>query len=294
MTNAVATATDSYDERLAERGEELAPAERRVAEFLVDLGPEATLLSAAALAKQLGTSDATVVRTAKSLGYSGLAEMRRALAAPNDSPPLRERLRRTLDQAPGDQLLTSAIRNHVAALETLTRNVSTQAFQDAVGVLASSDRVVWRGVGPSAALANYGQLIAQRIGKPSSALVHTGTSFADELLSLEPNDAIVVFAYGRLQTHVHVLLEHAKTLDVPVVLITDTLARRLADSVDVTLQCGRGTPGLFASHATTLVVVEALILAIAATDQTESEASLARLNELRASLAGRRIDVDTP
>jgi DNA-binding MurR/RpiR family transcriptional regulator len=203
-------------------------------------------------------------------------------------------LRRTLDQAPGDQLLTSAVRNHVAALETLTRNVSTQAFQDAVGILASSDRVVWRGVGPSASLANYGQLIAQRIGKPSSALVHTGTSFADELLSLEPNDAIVVFAYGRLQTHVHVLLEHAKNLDVPVVLITDTLARRLADSVDVTLQCGRGTPGLFASHATTLVVVEALILAIAATDQTESEASLARLNELRASLAGRRIDVDTP
>ncbi|HEV3370565.1 MAG TPA: hypothetical protein VG074_13450, partial [Acidimicrobiales bacterium] len=60
MTNSVATATDSYDERLAERGEELAPAERRVAQFLVDLGPEATLLSAAALAKQLGTSDATV------------------------------------------------------------------------------------------------------------------------------------------------------------------------------------------------------------------------------------------
>jgi DNA-binding MurR/RpiR family transcriptional regulator len=294
MTNTVATATDSYNERLAERGEELAPAERRVAQFLVDLGPDATLLSAAALAKQLGTSDATVVRTAKSLGYSGLAEMRRALAAHNDSPPLRERLRRTLDQAPGDQLLTSAIRNHVAALETLTRNVSTQAFQDAVSILASGDRVVWRGVGPSAALANYGQLLAQRVGKPSSALVHTGTSFADELLSLEPNDAIVVFAYGRLQTHVHVLLEHAKNLDLPVVLITDTLARRLADSVDVTLQCGRGTPGLFASHATTLVVVEALILAIAATDQTKSEASLARLNELRASLAGRRIDVDTP
>jgi hypothetical protein len=59
-------------------------------------------------------------------------------------------------------------------------------------------------------------------------------------------------------------------------------------------QCGRGTPGLFASHATALVVIEALVLAIAAIDQAESEASLARLNELRAALTGRRIDVDTP
>jgi DNA-binding MurR/RpiR family transcriptional regulator len=97
-----------------------------------------------------------------------------------------------------------------------------------------------------------------------------------------------------LQSHVRVLLDHAATLEIPVVLITDTLGRKLEAAVDATLQCGRGAPGLFASHATTLVVVEALVLAIAATRQAESEASLTRLNELRAALAGRRIDVDTP
>ena len=221
-------------------------------------------------------------------------ELRRALAAYGDNVPLGERLRRTLEQAPGDELFATAIRNHLLAIETLTHNVSAQAFQDAVAILAGHDRVVWRGVGPSAHLAAYGQLITQRIGKSSSALVHTGTSFADELLTLASTDAIVVFAYGRLQPHVRVLLDHAATLEIPVVLMTDTLGRKLDTAVDVTLQCGRGTPGLFASHATTLVVVEALVLAIAAIDQAESEASLARLNELRAALAGRRIDVDTP
>ena len=294
MASTVANATDSYADRVAARGEQLAPAERRVAELLLDLGPEATLLSAAALAEQLGTSDATVVRTAKSLGYNGLAELRRALAAYGDNVPLGERLRRTLEQAPGDELFSTAIRNHLLAIETLTHNVSPRAFQEAVAILAGRDRVVWRGVGPSAHLAAYGQLITQRIGKASSALVHTGTSFADELLALASTDAVVVFAYGRLQPHVRVLLEHAATLEIPVVLMTDTLGRKLDAAVDVTLQTGRGTPGLFASHATTLVVIEALVLAIAAIDQAASEASLARLNELRAALAGRRIDVDTP
>jgi DNA-binding MurR/RpiR family transcriptional regulator len=294
MTESVANATETFAERVAERGEELAPAERRVAELLLDAGPEATLLSAAKLAARLGTSDATVVRTAQSLGYRGLAELRRALAAYGDNPPLDERLRRTLEQSPGDEIFTSAIRNHFSALESLTRNVSPEAFQAAVAILAGCDRVVWRGVGPSAHLAAYGQLVTQRIGKPSSALLHTGTSFADELLTIAPDDAIVVFAYGRLQSHVRVLLEHAETLAVPVVLITDTLGRKLAGSVSTTLQSGRGAPGLFASHATTLVVIEALVLAIAATDQEASQASLTRLNELRAALAGRRIDVDTP
>ena len=294
MVHSVARATETYADRVAERGEALAPAERRVAELLLDLGPEATLLSAAALAERLGTSDATVVRTAQSLGYSGLAELLRALAAHSENPPLGERLHRTLEQTSQDELFPAAIGNHLAALETLTRNVSPKVFRDAVAVLAGRDRVVWRGVGPSAHLAAYGQLITQRIGKPSNALVHTGTSFADELLTLEPTDAVVLFAYGRLQPHVRVLLEHAEALSAPVVLITDTLGRRLDAKVTTTLQCGRGAPGLFASHATTLVVVEALVLAIAGTRQAEAEASLAELNQLRAALAGRRIDVDTP
>jgi DNA-binding MurR/RpiR family transcriptional regulator len=294
MPSSVVTATDTYAARVATRGDTLTPAERRVAELLLDLGPEATLLSAAALAEQLGTSDATVVRTAKSLGYAGLAELRRALAAYGENAPLGERLRRTLDQAPGDELFATAIRNHLAAIETLTHNVSPRAFQDAVALLAGCDRVVWRGVGPSGHLAAYGQLMSQRIGKASSALVQTGTSFADELLTLASTDSLVVFAYGRLQPHVRVLLEHAATLATPVVLITDKLGRKLAADVEVTLQCGRGAPGLFASHATTLVVIEALVLAVAAADQADAEASLTRLNELRAALAGRRIDVDSP
>ncbi len=293
MKTSVANATDTYSARVARRVEELAPAERRVAELLLDLGPQATLLSAAALAQQLGTSDATVVRTAKSLGYGGLAELRRALASHAVNPPLGERLRRTLDQAPGDQLFAGVIRNHLASMESLTGNVSAQAFQDAVAVLADADRIVWRGVGPSAHLAGYGQIVTQRVGKPSTALVHTGTSFADELLTLAPGDAVVLLAYGKLQSHVRVLINHAETIDVPVVLITDTLGSKLGGAVRTTLRSGRGAPGMFASHATTLIVIEALVLGVAAAHRAESETSLSQLNELRAALAGRRIDVDT-
>jgi len=294
MGGKVAVATESFADRVAARSGDLAPAERRVAEMLVDLGPQATLLSAAALAEQLGTSDATVVRTAKALGYSGLAELRRALAAYGNEPPLGERLRRTLDQTSGGALFESTIHHHLASIDVLTRNVSAAAFHEAVSILAGADRVVWRGVGPSAHLAGYGQLLTQRLGKPSSALVHTGTSFADELLTITPRDAIVLLAYGRLQSHVRVLIERAETLKTPIVLITDTIGRKLDSVRGITLQCGRGAPGLFASHATTLVVIEALVLAIADTNRKASQASLATLNELRAALAGRRIDVDAP
>ncbi len=287
-------ATETLADRLADRVSDLAPAERRVADALVELGPDGTLLSASVLAARLGTSDATVVRTAKALGYSGLAELRRALVVDIANPPPGERLRRTLERTRRDQLFATAIGNHLTALDELARNVSTTDFESAVAVLTGAERVVWRGVGPSAHLAAYAQVLTQRVGKPSTVFLHTGTSFADELLALRRNDAVVLLAYGRLQTHVRVLVDRAVELGVPVVLITDTLGRRLGADVHTRLQSGRGAPGLFASHGTTLVLIEALVLGVAANDRTASAASLAFLNDLRAALAGRRIDVDTP
>ena len=293
MARAVAETTDSFAARVAAHVDDVAPAERRVAERLLELGPEASILSAAALAARLGTSDATIVRTAKALGYSGLAELRRALVAHSGDPSITERLRRTLEQAPPEELFAATIGNHLAAVEALARNVSAERFQAAASVLSASRRIVWRGVGPSAQLAAYGQMLTERVGKPSAALIHTGTSFADELLALEPGDVVVVLAYGRLQSHVHVLLERCATLDLPVVLVTDTLGRNLGSTVYTTLECGRGTPGLFASHGTTLILIESLVLAVAAGNRADAEESLATLNDLRAALAGRRVDVDT-
>src|SRR6478735_3290021 len=155
----------AYADRLAARAESLSPAERRVAEELLELEPEATLLSAAALAARLGTSDATVVRTAKALGYRNLAELRQVLIAEGrTNPSPGERLRRTLDDVPGDELFATTIRSHLRDLDALTKNVTSQQFEVATGLLAASERVVWRGVGPSAQLAEYGQILTQRIG----------------------------------------------------------------------------------------------------------------------------------
>jgi DNA-binding MurR/RpiR family transcriptional regulator len=274
--------------------EGLRPAERVVAQYLLEAGPEALVMSAAALAQRLGTSDATVVRTARSLGFASLGELRRALASRGSAEPrLAERLHRTLTDTPADALLASGIANLRAGLETLDQRIAPQDFERAVTVLASRKRVVWRGVGPSACLADYGRLLCERVGKKSSSLVHTGTSFADELLGLDTEDAVVLLAYGRPQVHIDVLLDRADAVGAAVVLLTDTVNRRLVGRVEIALQSGRGVPGLFASHATTLVVLEALVLGVAASQRPVAEASLEMLNSLRAALAGRKLDVDS-
>jgi DNA-binding MurR/RpiR family transcriptional regulator len=261
---------------------------------MLALGPNALVLSAAALARRFGTSDATIVRTAKALGYPSLAALRSDLAESATNPSPDERLRRTLTSTSPDHLLEQFVTDQVRALETLIRNVDVREFDLAAETLAAAETVVWRGVGPSAELARYGELLTVRIGKPSSSFVKEGTSFADELLTLTYHSAVVLLAYGRVQSHVTALLDRASELALPVVLVTDTLGPTLSDQVTATLRSGRGTPGEFASHTATLTLIEALTLAIAARTRATTDAALTKLNDLRASIAGRRLDVDTP
>jgi DNA-binding MurR/RpiR family transcriptional regulator len=234
-----------------------------------------------------------VVRTAKTLGYANLGEIRRALADDSDEADLAERLRATIGHGPtAHDVLATAVERHLDALNTLLRRVPATDFDGAASVLVGAAHIWWCGTGPSAHLASYAAFLCRRLGTPSGTLTHSGTDHADELLSLRADHAVVVLAYGRVHPYVRVLLQHASEIGAQVVLVTDTLGRRLTTPVAAQLNAGRGTPGLFATHGPTIVLLEALVLAVAAAHPDRSAASLTTLNDLRQSLAGKRLDVD--
>ena len=268
-------------------------AERRVANYLLQAGSKAAPMSAQEIARAVGTSDATVVRTAKTLGYATLRELRRALADDHDETDLSARLQATIGGSPSaHDVLATVVDRHLEALNTLLRRVSAADFDKAAAVLADATHIWWCGTGPSAHLAGYAAFLCRRLGISSSAMTHSGTDHADELLSLRADHAAVVLAYGRVHPYVRVLLQHAADIGAQVVLVTDTLGRRIASPVAAQLNAGRGTPGRFATHGPTIVLLEALVLAMAAADPPRSDTALATLNDLRRSLAGKRVDVD--
>src|SRR5271155_2221381 len=73
------------------------PIERSVVEFLLATGPRAGAMSAREIAQSVGTSDATVIRTARSLGFDGFRDLRRFVASQSTEVPIEERLRKSLD-----------------------------------------------------------------------------------------------------------------------------------------------------------------------------------------------------
>ncbi len=202
----------TFDERVNASMERMSPAEQRVARFFQENREEVLIASASALAGKAGTSDATVIRTAKALGFAGMEKLRRTLAAElRDSLSPAGRVARTLSEV-GDDLAAAfnmTLDIHQTAFEDLRRDITPDKFRAAVEHIAGARRVFVFGIGPSSAMAEYFTIQLGRFGIEALSLTHTGLLLADGLQKLREGDLLMIFAYSRVYPELAALLDHA-------------------------------------------------------------------------------------
>ena len=286
----------TFAERVAASLAQLTPTERDIVKFLQANREETLIASASALAARIGTSDASVVRTAKALGYAGLDELRQAVAAElrqNLSPA--SRLVRTLGDAGGtvESAMAATLAVHVQTIERLRQDISPQLFEAAVAQLAAAQRILIFGLGPSSALADYFAIQLGRFGIDGGSLKHTGLLLADDLHRLKTGDVVVILAYGRVYRELDALLARTEQLGIATLLLTDSLGEALRKRVDLILPVARGRADQLSMHTTTLSLIEALLVGMAARRPAETIANLELLNDLRAKIAGQSMDLPT-
>lgn len=279
---------DSLQQRLAAVADRLAPAERQVAEFMRDNPYNVAFSSAGEIGASAGTSDATVIRTAKALGFSGLPELKRmvatGLAALNRPPALLHHRIETVGGSASDTL----DRVFDDAAETLAesrRTLSAADFDRAATIIGDARTVTTFGVGPSGLVASYLALRLNRIGLSARAIENTGFRLADDLLRLTGGDVLILLLPARLLPDVEIALDHASEVGARTVLVTAALTPVLGPRVDVTLRTALSASGVIREALAEVALVDALALQVASSAEGRAVSASTELNRLRDRLA---------
>jgi len=284
----------TLDSRLKACGDHISAAEQRVARFFLKNPEEVLIASASALAEQTGTSDATVVRTARTLGFAGMEELRRALARElreNLSPA--SRMARTLSVVSDDpdSALNITLDIHQKSLDDLRHDITPDQFQSAIDLIVAAQRTFVFGIGPSSAMAEYFAIQLGRFGLDAASLTQTGLLLADGVQKIRNRDLLVIFAYGRVYRELTVLLDQADRRGAARILFSDSLGPRLRSRFDLVLPVARGRADMLSMHTATLALVEALLVGVAMERPQETIANLETLNRIRAELAGKTMSL---
>lgn len=176
----------------------LRQAEQKVAGLVLAKSGDVVHMSITDAADASGTSEATVIRLARRLGYPGFAAMKIALAMDMHTNQRLEPGALTASDDVGSVkekvLLTS-----VGSLEDTLDLLADEELERAVAALAAAPRIEVYGVGQSAAMAQHAYATMMEIGLPVAAVTdpHLQTASAVQLRAGDVAFAITITGTSR-------------------------------------------------------------------------------------------------
>ncbi len=275
-----------FGQIISEHYNSLTKSEKQIANYLRQNQDEAAFLSAGEIAERLELSEATVVRFARTLGFESYPAMRVALqenfrTLATHSARLRSRLDDLHES--GDifeRLVASEINYLTEALQTLDR----KAFNAAVELLRTHQRIFVFGLGPSVSLVDLLEIRLTRSARHVIPLRTSGRELLEPLLLMDKNDLLIAVGFFNVTPALQVVLEYAKQHKTPAILVTDTLGPLVGDKCDVILAARRGPVSAFHSLTIPMTIINALLLALSSVDQEKIMTNLDKLDQYRERL----------
>lgn len=264
-------------------GQRLTPAQRRIAQCLVEHAADAAYLSSGALAELAQVSQPSVTRFASALGFDGYPGLRRRI---------RELVADASQPADGHDERNDLQRAVLAEADSLTRLAATLAdrrpFDEAGKLLAASRPLPVLGLRAAAPMAAYFGYFAAKVHPDVRVLDRGGSALADRLEQAHAAgaSALLAFVLPRYPKEAQDAVREAAHLGLSTVVVTDSPVSPVAADADLTLAAAVGSQLMFDLHTAPLALACVLLQTMcdAAPAQTQS-----RLEAFEQSVARRQV-----
>ena len=218
---------ETYDtiSRINEKFNKMSKSHKKLATFVIDHYEQAAFMTAAKLAKAVGTSEATVVRFAYALEYEGYPEFQESLA---------EWVKKKLNtvQSTGAkyaassqaEILPSVLSPDVEKIEDTMEHMDIQAFETAVNIILSAKHIYIIGLRSCRPLAQFLHFYLNLIRGDVNLLDSTSTSETfEQMLRINEKDAVIGISFPRYSMRTLKAMEMANDKNAKVITITDTI-----------------------------------------------------------------------
>ncbi len=283
MNEKVSTLNEDFNTLVRARFDQLTKSEKRIARYLLRNTDEVAFMAAAELADRLGLSEATVVRFARSLEFSGFPEMRTACqssfrARVTHASRLSGKLNEIRQDADiFEQVTITEVDYLTQALQTVDRG----AIRQAVALLHHAQRIFVFGLGPSVSLVDLLAIRLTRTGRQVIPLTASGREVLEPLIMMDKADVLFAIGFFDVTPALKLVLEHAQEVGAASILLTDTLGSLIGDLAAVVLAARRGPMAEFHSLVVPMTIINTLLLEVAKGEQDQAIANLNKLDQLR-------------
>jgi len=260
----------------------LTKSQRRIARFINENYEIAAFLSAADLAAITGVSDATVIRFAQALGYETYTNLKKALRdsiRPHLNPEVK--LEATISEIGTQNIFQKVARTEIGYLNDAIETVHEEDILTAARWINKARRVFILGYGLHVSLVDMLTFRLSRFGIDVVPGIMGGRDIFETIHQIKKEDCVLAFSFVQPREEIILALKKTGEIGAPRIIISDTPASEVRALSDVFIMARRGPLGVFHSLAIPNIIVNALILAVAALEPEKCLGNLEGLSNLR-------------
>lgn len=259
---------------------DLTPNEKNIADFISKNGLHILTFTEDEIAKSLHVSNATVSRFWRKIGFKNFKDFKQNYKNEITVSPA-HKLENIMDQMESSTLQQQMMDLSKKHLELTLAQFDESQFQIMVSKMIHAKNIYIYSPGPSEGLGNLLHFRLSRLGFSIKLLPKSGHEIYEELIHFTSEDLIFVFGFVKMHPESQVLLEYAKALQIPAIVMTDCLVSDFNHYTDYLLFVSRGEIWEFHSMIAPTFLIENIIIAIGKEQSQKSLLKLEQLDDIR-------------
>ena len=237
--------------------------QKKVADFFLGHAREVPFLSVTDIERQAGTSKATVVRLAQSLGFTGFLELRRKLRTAAQSEMGMSDVYPFPTGIPITGTLDAVAQRDIKNIQQTVLHLDRKVFHAVADAVVQARHVYTLGLGISSLMAQVLAYSLNQVAVPATAFVHEYETFLDQVPFLKQGDLLIAFSFPPYSRETVDAVGVASGRKVHVVAITDRVTSPVSYRSDFVLPIQSANMIFTNSISAISVVINALVTEIA-------------------------------
>jgi RpiR family transcriptional regulator, carbohydrate utilization regulator len=258
----------------------LKTAEKKAANILIEETELFRTSTVFEVAEAANCSDATIVRLAQKLGYSGFAELKAELMDVKDkkSTKLYDTISKVDDY---ETIIKKVLDASIQSLKDTANVININEFGKAVDSLCNAEKIVFCGEGDASIVARAGYLKFIRVGLNATVALETDAQLV-AITSLSENDVLIAISHSGRTKNIFDLVKYARLQGIKIISITNYPLSPLARNSDVLLLTASFAESIMgeimSKRIAELFILESLYINIILKRKDELEANLEKSN----------------
>lgn len=245
--------------------------QKKIADYILNNIEKCGYLTAARIARATGVSEATVVRFATALGFSGYPELSRTVREESITKLTAMQRMELVRERMGDKgMLYNVLRADIDRIARTIGIVSEDMFLGAVKALTEAKNVYVAGVRSASALAQFASFYFNVLFKSVRRITNsTAEDVAEQLLHITQGDVVLGISFPRYSNAIVKGLDFAKKRGAKVIALTDSDNSPIVRYADYVLIAKSDMDSFADSLVAPMSIINALIYAVASIKKNE-------------------------